>query len=77
LVSTGKPQPPYTGDWELYDMSVDRTETTDVAAKHPEKVKELENLWQAWAEENRVFPLNGTNIPTRFKTFGRKEIGYH
>ena len=36
------------GDWELYDMNVDRTETTDLAAKNPKVVKELSLLWEAW-----------------------------
>lgn len=77
LVSEGKAEPPYTKNWELYDMAGDRSETNDLAAKYPEKVRELEILWTKWAEESRVFPLNGTNIPTRFKTFGRKKTGYH
>ena len=31
--------------WELYDMSVDRAESNDLAAKMPAKVKELEAAW--------------------------------
>lgn len=77
LVSIGKNQEPYTSPWELYDVSVDRSETNDLAMKFPEKVKEMDAMWNDWAEANRVYPLNGSNIPTRFKTFGRKEIGYH
>ncbi len=77
LVSTGTNGKPYIGSWELYDMVNDRTETRNLALEHPEKVKEMEMMWNEWAEKNRVFPLNGTDIPTRFKTFGRKENGYH
>lgn len=40
--------------WELYDLAHDRTETRDLAAKHPDKVEELKALWQAWAERCRV-----------------------
>ncbi|MGL4401939.1 MAG: L-rhamnose mutarotase [Luteolibacter sp.] len=32
--------------WELYNLRTDRSETNDVAASHPEKVKELERTWQ-------------------------------
>jgi arylsulfatase len=31
--------------WELFDLAKDRTETVDLSAKHPDKVKELEKLW--------------------------------
>ncbi len=31
--------------WELYDLTSDRSEMHDLAAKHPDKVKELADLW--------------------------------
>jgi arylsulfatase len=31
--------------WELFDLSVDRCETNDLAARRPEKVRELERRW--------------------------------
>lgn len=34
--------------WELYNLANDLTETTDLATKQPEKVKELENSLKAW-----------------------------
>lgn len=43
-------------DWELYDMKNDRTETRNLAAKHPEKVKELAARWQRWADRVGVVP---------------------
>ncbi|HEX9190417.1 MAG TPA: sulfatase-like hydrolase/transferase, partial [Vicinamibacteria bacterium] len=36
------------GEWELFDLSVDRTESRDVSARHPRKVAELASLWAAW-----------------------------
>jgi len=45
LVAT-KDQP-----WELFDLSKDRTETQDLAARFPGKVKELERLWQSKADQ--------------------------
>ncbi|SKB52801.1 arylsulfatase [Dyadobacter psychrophilus] len=42
--------------WQLYDLQADKTETKNLAAKHPEKVKELSGLWQEWAATHQVFP---------------------
>ena len=39
------------GKWELYNLAEDRTETNDLAAQHPDKVKELEAAWQANLDE--------------------------
>ncbi len=36
--------------WELYDLMADRTELKDLAAKHPERVRELQGKYEAWAE---------------------------
>lgn len=59
LVSIGKKKAPYTGDWELYNLKEDRTETKNLLALYPEKAKELEILWDDWAKENQVYPLDG------------------
>ncbi len=45
--------------WELHNLAQDRTETNDLAGKHPEKVAELSALWEAWARRASVFPLPG------------------
>ena len=37
--------------WELYDLKTDRAEQNNLAAKMPEKVKELADLWQKQADE--------------------------
>jgi len=42
--------------WELYDVSVDRTETRNLAAEMPEKAAELETLYQKWAARSNVMP---------------------
>jgi arylsulfatase len=44
------------GAWELYDIKSDRTETHDLAAKHPEKVSELRERWEVWAKRAHVLP---------------------
>ena len=35
------------GPWELYDLSVDRGETHNLAMENPEKLQELVSLWEA------------------------------
>ena len=36
--------------WELYDLETDRTETKDLVAKLPQKVKELAGAYDRWAQ---------------------------
>ncbi len=38
-------------DWELYDISKDRTETKNLAAQHPEKVQEMVKKFAAWNKQ--------------------------
>ncbi len=45
--------------WELYNLARDRSETRNLAAEYPEKVRELEGLWQRWAARSRVLPRPG------------------
>jgi arylsulfatase A-like enzyme len=44
------------GAWELYDMTADRTESHDLAAQQPERIKSLISRWEAWANQNEVLP---------------------
>jgi arylsulfatase A-like enzyme len=37
------------GEWELYDLEKDRTEMNNLADIYPDKVKELEAMWEEWA----------------------------
>ncbi len=46
----------YGADWELYDLVRDRTETVDLAADHPEILRDLGTSWQAWADRVGVVP---------------------
>src|SRR3954451_18967413 len=45
-------------EWELYNVEVDRSESHNLADEHPEKVRELVNLWYAEAGANEGFPLD-------------------
>jgi arylsulfatase len=44
--------------WELYDIRADRTETRNLAEKHPRRVKEQSEAWLAWAKRTgaRITP---------------------
>ena len=44
------------GAWELYDIDEDRTELNDLSEKQPGRVKEMANLWEAWAIEAKAKP---------------------
>lgn len=41
----------HNSPWELYNVAADRSETKNLAAEHPDKVKELEQAWIRHAEE--------------------------
>lgn len=45
-------------EWELYHVAVDRSETRNLAAEYPDKLRELINLWFAEAGANSAFPLD-------------------
>ncbi|MHB1445943.1 MAG: arylsulfatase [Acidimicrobiales bacterium] len=58
------PNRPFEEDqWELYHVAEDFSETEDLAQAHPDKLKELIELWWAEAERFNVLPL--TNRPGR------------
>jgi arylsulfatase A-like enzyme len=44
------------GEWELYDIERDRTETTDLAHQYPERVRAMAAMWQNWAIRANVLP---------------------
>jgi arylsulfatase len=46
----------YPDPWELYDMVQDRTELNDVAAQHPDRVKDMAAQYEAWAQRCGVIP---------------------
>ncbi|QTN33500.1 arylsulfatase [Akkermansiaceae bacterium] len=49
IVSHGKSKA-----WELYDLSTDRTETKNLASKHPDRVNGLAGKWDDWAAATGV-----------------------
>jgi len=49
----------FLGPWELYNIDTDRTEQQELAAEHPDKVRELADQWEAWAAASFVDPWEG------------------
>ncbi len=46
-----------TDRWELYNVETDFSESVDLASRHPERVKELQQLWWSEAAKNGALPL--------------------
>lgn len=42
--------------WELYDLATDRVEATDLAARHPDRVRDMTARYDAWAARANVEP---------------------
>ena len=57
-------QDPASFPYELYDLSKDWTQDDNVAAKYPDKVKEMDKLFWAEAAKYQVLPLDAT-VATR------------
>jgi len=49
-------------NWELYNIKSDYTENNDLAAKMPDKLKEMQNLFVAEAKKYNVLPLDNSTI---------------
>ena len=75
IASTTPPAPPWdlgAGDfpqdvmngykWELYNLEEDPTQFQDLAAKMPEKLREMQDLFVIEAAKYNVFPLDNTTI---------------
>ncbi|MCB0233928.1 MAG: arylsulfatase [Anaerolineae bacterium] len=45
-------------EWELYHVDEDRSESTNVADKYPEKLEHLKQVWMDEARKNLVLPLD-------------------
>lgn len=48
--------------WELYDISVDRSELNDLAAQHPDLVKKMSDMWDAYAKRTNILPAPWTKV---------------
>jgi arylsulfatase len=55
-------------EWELYHVDEDRAEVHNLAQEHPDKLRELVNLWFAEAGANNAFPLDDRSAVEIFQT---------
>ncbi len=67
--------------WELYHVEVDPTQSDDLAAKEPAKLKQMQDIFYAEAEKHDVLPLDNRtlarwNAPKPSLTAGRTEFVY-
>ncbi len=67
--------------WELYNVMEDPTQNNDLAAKMPDKLKQLQNIFYLEAAKYNVLPLDNTtlarwNAPKPSLTAGRTEFTY-
>ena len=82
ILSTAQPPDVITGyKWELYNMNEDVTEANDLAAKMPDKLKQMQDAFYAEAKKYNVFPLDNSTLarfltPRPSTTAGRKVFEY-
>src|SRR5450432_2993403 len=67
LLGTGKLTPMNDYKWELYNITEDFSQYNDLAAKMPEKLKEMQALFLTEAAKYNVFPLDNSGF-TRLLT---------
>jgi arylsulfatase len=48
----------HSDTWVLYDLTTDRSEEHDLAAVHPETLKELTDKWDWWSKAYHVVPVH-------------------
>jgi arylsulfatase len=51
------------GNWELFDMTVDPGESTDLADQFPDVMQALADKWETYADEVGVVPREATHWP--------------
>jgi arylsulfatase A-like enzyme len=83
LLGTAKlPQDVVNGyKWELYNIAEDYSESNDLAAKMPDKLRELQELFMVEATKYNVFPLDNSVLqriiaPRPSATAGRNTFTY-
>ncbi|HQR06616.1 MAG TPA: sulfatase-like hydrolase/transferase [Gemmatales bacterium] len=75
------PEPFNNATWELYNLTNDYSQSEDLAAKYPDKLKEMKEIFKREAQKYQVFPLDAS-VATRLVaprpniTAGRSEFVY-
>lgn len=56
--AAGEVLPAKDAPWQLYDLFSDFSQTRDLAEERPDKLKEMQNLFETEARRNKVLPLS-------------------
>lgn len=72
---------PSTYKWQLFNVAEDFSQSTDVADKYPDKLRELQALFEQEANKYQVFPLDNSFLsraltPKPSTTAGRDQFEY-
>jgi arylsulfatase A-like enzyme len=76
------PLPPIADyKWELYNLNDDWTQNNDLSAKNPDKLKEMQKLFDEEAKKYQVYPLDNRSFaraiePRPSTTAGKTEFVY-
>jgi arylsulfatase len=61
--------------WELYNLNQDFNERIDLAAKYPEKLKELQALFDEQAKKNNIYPFIDWDDVFKLRIHKRSSFG--
>jgi len=82
-VTAGPEANPDDFKWELYNINEDFSQANDLAAKNPDKLKELQAAFEVEAKKNNVYPLDSSfaaRVDPAIRpslTRGRNEFTYY
>jgi arylsulfatase len=68
-------------EWELYNLKEDYSQNNNIAAKNPEKLREMQDLFDQEAKKYNVYPLDNRQFarsmePRPSTTVGKTEFNY-
>ena len=70
LIADGK-----TAPWQLYNLVDDPAEQRELTKRFPERADLLKGLWEDWAQENNVLPLQSGGAKERKERWGTEREG--
>ncbi|MFZ3183132.1 MAG: arylsulfatase [Pseudomonas sp.] len=78
---TAKATDPMQMQWELYNLDEDYSQSTDLAAQYPDKLKQLQTMFMSEARKYQVLPLDTSVLPRMIAprpsiTAGRNEFSW-
>ncbi|MCP4785450.1 MAG: arylsulfatase [Fuerstiella sp.] len=65
LIADGK-----TASWQLYNLTSDPTEQTELSKRFPQRADSMKKLWENWAQKNNVLPLQSGGAKERLERWG-------